>query len=110
MFCYKCGKEITDDASYCLHCGTALKSQQNNTHVQQENESCALGVLSIIFAFLCAPIGMILGAVGRGSLKNPQNQKLCDIGFTISFVCLIVSLLAIIIYWIVAMVSVSHYY
>ena len=28
MFCKKCGKEISDDASFCPHCGAALTGEQ----------------------------------------------------------------------------------
>lgn len=30
MYCYKCGKEIDDDAVVCIHCGSATKNMKTD--------------------------------------------------------------------------------
>ena len=30
MFCYKCGKEIDDEAVVCIHCGVSTKNMKEN--------------------------------------------------------------------------------
>ena len=39
MFCSKCGNQISDDAAFCINCGTAVDKPADNAAVQQNTEA-----------------------------------------------------------------------
>lgn len=39
MFCSKCGAKLVDNAKFCAKCGTAVKSQTNNTPLQNDRQA-----------------------------------------------------------------------
>lgn len=39
MFCSKCGTKLVDNAKFCAKCGTAVKSQTNNTPLQNDRQA-----------------------------------------------------------------------
>lgn len=77
MYCYKCGKEIDDEAVVCPHCGCATKnfSQQggtwSRTKTSDENVS---GKSRLVALLLCIFLGFIgvhryyIGKIGTGIL------------------------------------------
>jgi len=79
-----------------------------------DNESSALGILSIVFG--CIPgmrlIGLIIGLVGNSSCKKPENKKLCKIGAILSGVFIVLEIIGIILYFvfIVGLVAFSEMY
>lgn len=61
MYCWNCGKEISDDAIFCTHCGCQAKT--NQIKEVSKNSGCLFSVLSvgsllIIFIFLIGIIGL----------------------------------------------------
>ena len=63
MFCQKCGKEISDDAYMCVHCGVL-------TH-KKEDEKNAKGWVLAIVCFFLGWLGVhrfMVGKVGTGVL------------------------------------------
>lgn len=39
MYCGKCGKEISDDAAKCVHCGCPVESTKDNATVQSDKDN-----------------------------------------------------------------------
>lgn len=39
MYCGKCGKEISDDAAKCVHCGCPVGSTKDNATVQSDKDN-----------------------------------------------------------------------
>lgn len=57
MFCQKCGKEISNEAVVCVHCGCAV--DKTNNDIVSDKASAGLIVLSILFPL----VGIILWPV-----------------------------------------------
>ena len=74
MFCQKCGKEISDDATFCSGCGNPVSNNsqsinQQNTQISskpQKHTSCSTGCLAIVL--------LILSMAFFGSLID-KNKK-----------------------------------
>ncbi len=65
MFCYKCGKEVPDDADVCLGCGTLLSTRQSGktplsiTTPKTTSLHKWLSIGTLIFCIACAIVGGI---------------------------------------------------
>jgi TM2 domain-containing membrane protein YozV len=57
IYCYECGKKVSETASVCPHCGAKLKRTINTT----ENR----GVIAFLLAFLLGPFGAHRFYVGK---------------------------------------------
>lgn len=81
MFCQKCGKEISDDATFCSGCGNPVSNNsqsinQQNTQISskpQKHTSCSTGCLAIVL--------LILSMAFFGSLID-KNKKASTISST----------------------------
>ncbi|MBC8061980.1 MAG: CD225/dispanin family protein [Clostridiaceae bacterium] len=76
MFCHKCGKENSEDASYCNSCGEQLKEEtinisekvpQTNNNIEEIRSPLVWSILVTIFgALTCCclnPISLVLGII-----------------------------------------------
>ncbi len=103
MFCLKCGKEIDNNAMRCPYCDCPTENSGdtiNITTVEPSTKSAksfgitaiVLGALGILWAWLLAIFGWILGGVGLAlALVGRNNNKLentCKIGIILSAVAL----------------------
>ncbi len=86
MFCKFCGKEIADDAVVCVHCGRAVKPQQEE---EKSNPAKTLAILGFVFSFLFALVGLILSIIALNKYKKQEDQSckgLATAGLIISIV------------------------
>lgn len=95
MYCQKCGKEIPNDAAFCVECGAPINqaeamkyvqagktAQENNLIVKTVpyNEMCIIGlVVSVISLFvdfwgLVSTVGIVLSVVGLIQCKKKQEN------------------------------------
>lgn len=103
MFCLKCGKEIDDDAMRCPFCncptenaGEAIDTNVIDPTVKSANSlgitSIILGGLGILWAWLLAILGWILGGAGLAVSLIGRNKnkfvKTCKIGIIVSAIAL----------------------
>ena len=71
MYCGKCGKEISDDAAKCVHCGCPVGSTKDNATVQSDNDNGGIGWL--VLGVLSPCIGLFLYLYFLGS--RPRSAK-----------------------------------
>lgn len=65
-FCFKCGKEVNDDAEICVHCGCRIKSAPITTDTDNKN------VVRFLLTFFLGWIGSFI--INHTSLK-PMGWK-----------------------------------
>ncbi len=67
--------------------------QHNNRRFYEDYslEGSALGILAILFAIFCAPLGLLLGIIGLCIYKNSKNRKRCKIAIFIVIIITIIS-------------------
>lgn len=83
MFCSKCGKNIPDDSSFCLHCGQrqSTASTDNNISLpslppipppanKKSANGCSVGGV-VIFVFI---ILLVIGSISRSKEKSNKSQ------------------------------------
>ena len=70
MYCYKCGKELSDDAKKCVECGAAVQ----NGIPKRDKPSAAFTALSLLMPYL----GFILYLIYED--KKPLRARSIKIG------------------------------
>ena len=103
MFCLKCGKEIDNNAMRCPYCGcptenagAPIEADIIDPAIKSANSlgitSIILGALGILWAWLIALFGWILGGVGLALSLVGRNKskcaKKCKIGTILSAIAL----------------------
>jgi uncharacterized membrane protein len=84
-YCLKCGKELPDDAIYCLNCGTAVSAELAK---RRSGLLTAGGVLVIIDSCIVM-VTAILGLIASvGVLSAPQHYSNTGIYYNIFIVSL----------------------
>lgn len=84
MFCQKCGKEISDDATYCIHCGCAVETgsvRKNRGNVNSTEKTEEVSVLLILLSLFIPIAGIIVGDVRYN--EHPDTSKIyiwCGVG------------------------------
>ena len=80
-YCRNCGKELSDNATTCLYCGT---SQQQTTPQEVDNGGFGWGLLGC-----CVPIaGLILFLVWKDT--KPKSSKAAGIGALVSVIATVI--------------------
>ena len=82
MFCYKCGKEIKDEAINCPYCGVEqpLHTSDSQSIKSQYNTLCVIGFAVSCISFfinpsgLCAIAGIILSIIGMLDAKKKYEK------------------------------------
>lgn len=80
MFCERCGKEIKNDANFCLYCGAKVVRREPPKPITQNCWNC--GTVNVEEAKFCEQCGSKLGAnklfVRLGNeLTKKQNVSRC---------------------------------
>ncbi|MGN0822475.1 MAG: zinc-ribbon domain-containing protein [Candidatus Gallimonas sp.] len=99
MFCKNCGKELSDNAFVCPHCGALVAEDDRNGEKRPKNKTAfglciagfVLSILSLVWlgAYFCiTPIAsIVLSAVGvHLAKKNGDAHGLGTAGFVIGIV------------------------
>lgn len=93
MFCKKCGKEIDDNAKFCMHCGNSINEEAKNEdekndkvnkilediNKETKNKSNKKGLKLIIIAIivLAIIIAIVMFVINSGvNLKSAYNKVL----------------------------------
>ena len=87
MYCKNCGKEVSDNAVVCIHCGCAIDKKPVST--MSGESKTGLGALLGVFLGL---IGLIIGLCmyPAESVERKTFVKGWGIAFTISIAIIIV--------------------
>lgn len=98
MFCKQCGKEIEDDANFCIHCGvtindrapsqTTVNNSGNTVQKASYNTMSIIGLIVSIISFfinfwgIVGIAGVILSVIGliQISQKHENGRALAIIG------------------------------
>ena len=83
MFCYKCGKEIDDEAVICVHCGVATKNNTQSMRTAANAEDSSNFGFAVL-GFLIPLVGLILYLMWKDA--TPLKAKSCGTGALIGFV------------------------
>ncbi len=118
MYCYQCGKEVTEDAAFCQFCGTNLNPPKQEIVVQETYKSSSsienreksqsksfatagftLGIISICTIFslaiavICGILGIIFSTLER---RSEVNNSKATTGLVLSILGIGLSILALI--------------
>lgn len=88
MFCSKCGKEVSDEAVVCVHCGCAIENKKVPVATSKDAPSIGFAILG----FLIPLVGLVLYLINRDTapLKAKSAGKGALIGFCASLVISII--------------------
>ena len=117
-FCSKCGKELDDNAVFCMNCGNAVDAQSAAHQPYQQGyqqpyqqgyqqpyqpynngndrESSSTANCALLFAFLVPLVGFIMGIVGLSKYKTPTFRNRCIAAIVVSVVIWIIGLVSMI--------------
>ncbi len=70
MFCRHCGKEVDENAAFCLNCGGLLKVFET----EEPQESNGMAIAGFVCSFFMPILGWIFGGIGL-SRANRRNGK-----------------------------------
>lgn len=62
MFCRNCGKEISDNAAICMHCG-AWTTEEQNAVVEKEAKN-GMAIAGFVCSFFVPILGWVFGGIG----------------------------------------------
>lgn len=95
MFCKYCGKELSQDAEICPHCGRILNAKPYTPPVAEPN---VLAILGLIFAFLMPVAGLVLSILGKSRARelNGNGETIAKAGIIISVIYLAIAVIAVI--------------
>ena len=105
-YCTKCGREMSDNDSYCRYCGAPAVmaandltpssfNANNNTNTTNGNvlEKNNFAVAGFVLSFLIPVLGYVFGGLGLAKAIKSTNKK----GFGLSIAALIISTVTLII-------------
>ena len=86
MYCRNCGKEITEEAAFCMYCGTVLEQEQEKEEAEviTDNKKGRKGLLALVLIlglilliaygmYQQAPIGKIERALENGQIDEANS-------------------------------------
>lgn len=77
----------------------ANNTNANNTSSSNNDQTDILGILSIVFAFIFAPVGLVLGIIGRKeALKEGRSTTLSKVGIWINAILMAIGVLGFILF------------
>lgn len=71
MFCKNCGREISENAAVCPHCGVQVGRLSNGG----ETEGNVIAIVGFVFAFLVPIVGLICSIIGYNKAKAGAPYK-----------------------------------
>ena len=84
IICSECGKEYSDQAKSCPHCGAItaknryISNNINGNYVQENNKGLAIagyaiGIITIFFFPILGILSIIFGAIAIGTNENNES-------------------------------------
>lgn len=123
MYCRKCGKELYDDASFCVYCGTAVQANSPQPPSDAHDEffdapRCgdpraaswnAMSIAGFVCSFFFALLGLIFSILGKKQCarSGEKGQGLATAGIVISIVSMVLS--AVLTIWLNVLLSSLYY-
>ena len=94
MFCKNCGKEVSDKAVVCPHCGVQIGVADINTH---KSNYGTLAIIGFILAFVMPLAGLICSILGLKKCKeeNLDGKNFAVAGIVISAVAIAGTILSV---------------
>lgn len=89
MFCKRCGKELTNDANFCPHCGEAVNEKTAfgaDNHVEDDRKSKLIAALLGIFLGGWGAHNFYLGFTKRGVVQIILTVCCCGAGAIWGFI------------------------
>ena len=102
MYCQFCGKQVNDDADFCINCGRQLNGRPAAAKTVAENDSSSFGFA--LLGFLIPLVGLILYFVYDD--KRPKRAKSVGKGALVGVITQVVLAVAVFVASIVFTVSV----
>lgn len=100
MFCTECGKQVSSKAQMCPNCGYAFHNNYAVVNDRGENYNMALAAL--ICSFFISIVGLVLGIIALNSNKGKANSAK-----TMATIAVIISSFGIFIYFFVFMCCIA---
>ncbi|MCM1546436.1 MAG: zinc-ribbon domain-containing protein [Clostridiales bacterium] len=99
MYCKNCGREISDNAVVCPHCGVQVKPMGGSSQSGTQGEN-TIAIVGFVFSFLFALVGLICSIMGYKKAVNEgaPYKGLALAGIIISAVSMVMGLIIGIIY------------
>lgn len=102
MFCPECDKQLSRKASLCPNCGFAFKTNNNNGNTDERGENYNMALASLICSFfgITSIVSLVLGIVVLNSNKGKQNsaKTMALISVIISSVFMFIVFLWLVVY------------
>ena len=73
MFCKNCGKEILDEAVYCVGCGVATTNDKSDE--KPRNKIAIAGFVCACFPVFAKILGLIFSIIGLKRAKERGDNK-----------------------------------
>ena len=83
MYCSKCGKEVSDEAVVCVHCGCMIRKEKiydDRVFERKINILCLIGfiltMVSLLIALwgIVAIVGMVLCGIGVSQASRNEDR------------------------------------
>lgn len=84
IICSECGKEYSDQAKNCPHCGAMtsqnryISNNEKRNYIQENNKGLAIagyaiGIITIFFLPILGILSIIFGAIAIGTNENNES-------------------------------------
>ena len=110
MFCPKCGKEIADDAEFCVHCGRRVSLTEPSIKALKQKESKT--TMGVLFALFLGLTGLLIGICiyEKDTIARKTFMKGWIITFLIPLGAILLLIIIFAIYYGVNSSSTPYYY
>ena len=75
MYCWNCGKEVSDEAYICTNCGCLVA--EKHVVVQEVEQTNGIAIAGFVCSFITPLLGWIFGGIGlsRSAKRNGKGRK-----------------------------------
>lgn len=72
-YCTNCGKEISDEANVCIHCGVFTEVTQAPCETKTDG-GMLFGVIGLYLSFIFPIATFVISGIGYGQSKRANNK------------------------------------
>ena len=93
MFCTHCGKEISEDAAICIHCGCAVRELGMEEARPKGN---GMAIAGFVCSFFVPLLGWIFGGIGlsRANKRNGKGKGFSVAAITIASIMFVIEFIS----------------